>query len=162
MIGNKAILQIRLSEEIANGFAFVEDRPVEEVTNWEGDTINTEAYWKLLEPEGPIVNNFDMTVDGVQYREPTMPAAEHERNAEFQPEKRDYREVFDRAPFISSVLLPVRNLDGKLKKKSSGEHVYEEQLTIDTHPDLEFLQEKCISLSSHPADYFDISLQRIE
>jgi len=83
VIGNKAILPTRLSEAIANGVTFVADRSVEKVTNRAEDVFHPEMDWKLLEPEGPAVNDFDMTVDGVRYREPTIPANEHERNAEF-------------------------------------------------------------------------------
>ena len=154
--GNKPELKARLTAAIASGVAVLADRPAEQVSNRAGDAFDPEAYWKLLQPEENAVNESDMTVGGIRFREPTMPADEHEHNAEVRPKKRNYAETFDRLPFINSVLLPARKPNGKLKQKSDGEYEYEKQLSDSTHPNIEFLREKGIDLTSHPADWFDI------
>lgn len=35
------------------------------------------ACWKLLEPGGPLVDESVMTIDGVRFWGPTVPAQEH-------------------------------------------------------------------------------------
>ena len=158
--GLKAVLQTRLLEAVANNVPVVGDRPVEEVENQACDSFQPGAYWKLLEPQGAEVDESNATIDGVRFRGPTMPAAEHEINSEHRPKKRNYGEVFDRAPFTSSVLLPVRKQNGTLQRKSTGAYVYSLQSSVETVPDLKYLSEKGIDLKSHPADWFNLFFPR--
>ena len=150
--GKKAELQTRLLEGVLAGVEVLADRPVEESNNSAGDAFHPGAYWKLLEPSGPAVNEAEMTIDGVRFREPTMPAEEHELNRDDRPKKRNYSEIFDRAPFTRSALLPVRNSNGTLKRKNTGEYVYAMQVTTVTVPDLEYLFAIGIDFESEPPD----------
>ena len=158
--GKKSELQTRLLEGVLAGVEVLADRPVEESNNSAGDAFHPGSYWKLLEPSGPAVNESDMTVGGVRFRDPTMPAEEHELNRNDRPKKRNYSEIFDRAPFTRSALLPVRNANGVLKRKNTGEYIYEMQVTEATVPDIEYLTEKGIDFESHPADWFDIFMPK--
>ena len=81
------MLQTRLLEAVANNVPVVGDRPVEEVENQACDSFQPGAYWKLLEPQGAEVDESNATIDGVRFRGPTMPAAEHEINFEHRPKK---------------------------------------------------------------------------
>ena len=76
--------------------------------------------------------------------------------------KRNYSEIFDRAPFICSALPSVRKPNGILKRKNNGEDVYEKQVTTVTVPNLAYLTELGIDFESHPADWFNIFYPRIE
>ena len=154
--GKKAELQTRLLEGVLAGVEILAARPVEESDNSAGDAFHPGAYWKLLEPSGPAVNESEMTIDGVRFREPTMPAEEHELNRDDRPKKRNYSEIFDRAPFTRSALLPVRNSNGTLKRKNTGEYVYAMQVTTVTVPDLEYLFAIGIDFESEPPDWFNI------
>lgn len=100
-----------------------------------------------------------MTVGSVRVRDPTMPAKEHELNRNERPKKRNYSEIFDRAPFTRSALLPSRNDNGVLKRKNTGEYIYEMQVNAETVPDIEYLTEKGIDFKSHNADWFDFFAQ---
>ena len=93
-----------------------------------------------------------MTIGGVCFGDPTMPAEEHELNRDDRPKKRNYSEIFDRAPFTGSALLPVRNSNGTLKRKNTGEYMYTMQVTTVTVSDLEYLFAIGIDFESEAAD----------
>jgi len=112
--GLKVVLQTRLQEAVANGVPILGDRPTEEIDNQASNSFQPGIYWKLIEPQGAEVYEPNATVDGIHFRPPTMPAVEHEVNFEHRLEKRNYGEVFDRAPLTSSVLLPVRKQNGAI------------------------------------------------
>jgi len=92
------VLQNRLPEAVANGVPILGDRPTDEIGNQSSDSFHPGTYWTLLEPQCAEVDKSNATTDGIRSRAPTMPAAEHEIGFEHHPEKRNYGEVFDRAP----------------------------------------------------------------
>ena len=150
------MLQTRLTEAVENGVAIQEEQPRNEVINQACDSFQPGAYWKLLEAKGEEIDESNATINGVRFRAPTMPAAEHAVDSDHRVKKRNYEEIFDRAPFISNVLLPVRKVNGILQKKNTGEHVYKKQLCTEAVPNLEYLSANGIDKDSHPADWFNL------
>ena len=75
--GLKAELVDQLVQGVAKGVTVIEDRPIEEAQNNAGDAFAPGYYWKLLETEGPTVDESVMTIGGVRFRGPTVPAQEH-------------------------------------------------------------------------------------
>ena len=70
-----------------------------------------------LNPKCAHADELYATVDGVSFRDLTIRAVEHEINSMHHPEKRNYGEGFDEAPFISSVLLTVKKITCKYAYK---------------------------------------------
>ena len=58
------------------------------------------------------------------------------------PKNWNYGEIFDRLPFISDVLLPMRNPNGIPWKKNTGEYFYKKHLSMDIVPDLKVQQRR--------------------
>ena len=73
--------------------------------------------------------------------------------------KHNYKETFDRPPFIQEVTLPKRGANGKLLFED-GKHVYEKVNSEDTVPNVEFLHRNKITLASSPADWFNLFLPK--
>ena len=158
--GKKIELQDCLLEGVLAGVQILANRLVEESNNAAGSDFHPGLYWKLLE-NGAAIDESNMTIGSVCFRESTMTVDEHELNSNDRPKKRNYLEIFDRAPFICSALLPVQKPNGILKRKN-GEYVYEKQMTTVTVPDLAYLTELGIDFESHLADCFNIFYPRIE
>ena len=135
------------------------DRPANEVENTAGNGFDGGAYWHLLEPEGPELDESFMEVEGIRFRAPTTTEEEHNANHPQRPKKRNYSQTFDRMPFVSERLLPEKNQRGRFRKNQKGEFLYKKQLTTATIPNIELLLEKGISLQSSPADWFDLFSQ---
>ena len=161
-IGLKAVLIERLKEAVKNAVPIVQDRPPEVADNSAGKDFDPGAYWKLLEPDGEEVDESIMNVDGVNFRAPTVPEAEHNVEFDRRPKKKSYNITFDRLPFVCSVMLPIKRPNGGLKQKANGEYCYEKQSTTRTVPNLEFLFEKGINFDSHPADWFELFSLEVE
>ena len=155
--GLKAVLIQRLKEAVSQKVPLLTDRPDDEVANNAGDGFDGGAFWQLLEPEGPELDESCMEVDGVIFRAPTTTELEHNSNYPDRPKKRNYSATFDRSPFVSHhQLLPEKNLRGRFKKDNKGNFKYSKQTTTETIPNIEFLHSHGISLQSHPAQWFDI------
>ena len=159
--GLKAVLIQRLKEAVSQKVPLLTDRPDDEVANNAGDGFDGGAFWQLLEPEGPELDESCMEVDGVRFRAPTTTELEHNSNHPDRPKKRNYSATFDRSPFVShQQLLPEKNLRGRFRKDNKGNFKYSKQTTTETIPNIEFLHSHGINLQSHPAQWFDIFFPR--
>ena len=94
---------------------------------WAG--FNAGAYWKYLYPEehSEIINEASHNIDGLQFRSPTVPEVESiSQNAL----ERNYKQTFDRPPFIQYVIKPNINSRGGLVISGiEGEFVYDRVLS---------------------------------
>ena len=55
----------RLKEEISKNVPLLIDRPTDEIQNTADDGFEPSAYWRLLEANGPSLDESIMEVDGV-------------------------------------------------------------------------------------------------
>lgn len=72
--GLKWVLQTRPSEAVKNGVPIVGDIPRNEILNQACDSFQPSSYWNLLEPQYTAIDESNATVDGICFRDPTMPA----------------------------------------------------------------------------------------
>ena len=86
--GLKTVLIERLKAAVINAVPIVQDRPAEVADNSAGKDFDPGAYWKLLEPDGEEVDESIMNVDGVNFRAPTVPEAEHNIEFDRRPKKK--------------------------------------------------------------------------
>ena len=94
------------------------DRPDDEVANNAGDGFDGGAFWQLLEPEGPELDESCMEVDGVRFRAPAITELEHNSNYLDRPKKRNYSATFDCYPFVSyHQLLPEKKLARTIQER---------------------------------------------
>jgi len=104
----------RLKEALRNRVGLISDRPGVEVANIAGEGFAPCSYWKLLEPdESDTVDGSIMHIDGIHFREPTTTVQQHNSNFQQRPKKRNYKETFDRLPFIAKRLLPTKTQGGR-------------------------------------------------
>ena len=59
---------------------------------------------------------------------------------------------FDRPPFIYSCKQPRLNRYQKPMKDQKGDYIYEDRIHTESLPNLEFLENRGINTTSHPAD----------
>ena len=151
--GLKKVLQDRLVEGIKKKIPLLQDRSTDEIDHDAGDGFAPGTFWKLLDPEPNTLDESIMKIDGVHFRAPTTTEEEQKSNFCERPKKRNYNQIFDRMPFYSKRLLPVKNeKTAKFKRKQNGEYYYKEQATNETVPNLEFLFSNGIGFDTHPAD----------
>ena len=158
--GNKSVLVSRLKEGVSKNVPLLTDRPTDEMVNTADDGFEPGAYWRLLEADGPPLDESIMEVDGVSFRPPTTTEEEHNAECNERPKKRNFNEIFERESFVTNHLLPERikkgKSKGKLKKNQVGNYFYIQQESNKTNPNLKYLFDKGIGFHSHPADWFDI------
>ena len=82
----------------------MEDRPAQVTDNAAGDQFEPDAYWKLLETSGEVIDESIMNVEDGNFRAPTMPEEKHNISFSGKPTKKNYDVHFYRSPFIKSVL----------------------------------------------------------
>lgn len=81
------------------------------------------TYWKEFEQTGPDIDDSIINVEGFSFIVPTTTIEEDAAVFADCPKKRNYNEVFDRAPFtVPQLLLPDRNTNDKCKRESGSDN----------------------------------------
>ena len=75
--GLKAVLIQRLKEAVSQKVPLLVDCPDNETANNADEGFDGGAFWHLLDPEGPELDESFMQVDGVRFRAPTTTEFEH-------------------------------------------------------------------------------------
>ena len=87
--GLKAVLVSRLEEAVKKNVTLIHNHAPEVIENCAGGEFASGAYWKKLDPESEVIDE-EVNEDGIRYRGPTVPAAEHENTTfEDRPKKRN-------------------------------------------------------------------------
>ena len=146
--GNKSVLKERLKAAIEAGTPLLDELSPEVAANIAGDEFDPGSYWKLLEPDGEIVEDV-LDIRGERFRAPTSPEGEVSTTV-----KQSYDEVFDRPPFTGTTKLPKRWRNGRIAKTTSGEVIRENYAHEETVPSLDFCDKHHLDLDSHPVEWF--------
>ena len=104
------------------------------------------ARWKALVPNDEAVVE-PQNVTGL--RAPTIP----EDDATFVPQKHNFSETFDRAPFLGKEKVPRRHRNGN-PVLQDGKKVWDEKLNNNGGPKIEFLEEHGLNVDSSPQEWF--------
>ena len=104
------------------------------------------AHWKALFPNDESVVE-PQNVTGL--RAPTIP----EDDATFIPQKHNFSETFDRAPFLGKEKVPRRHRNGN-PVLQDGKKVWDEKPNNNGGPKIEFLEEHGLNVDSSPQEWF--------
>ena len=153
----KQILVDRLTEAIHNKVPLAENQSNEVAQNLAGAGVNPGSYWKYLNEEehSKVVIEESQNVDGVQFRDPTVP---HEYSGGQEAPKRNYIQSFDHPPFIVYTIKPKLSRRGELEEDEEGNFVYKKLLSTATNPNIEYLHLNNIDIDSHPAEWYELFL----
>ena len=147
--GKKNVLKDRLRLAIESDTPIIEELSAEDGVNIAGDEFDHGSYWKLLEPDGEVVEDM-LNVNGEQFRAPTAP------NGEVSTvEKQSYDEIFDRDDFTGMAELPKRWRNGRIATTSSGEVVRQRYRHEDTEASYSFCDKHDLDLESDPVEWFE-------
>ena len=112
------------------------------------------AQWKLLECTGEFLNE---TATASNLRAPTVPFGETSLVM-----KRNYAEEFDRMQFNGKATYPrrIRGLGNIAIIDGVAQYEATKRPTNDTVPNIQWIKKNKLSLSSHPAEWFDCFFPR--
>jgi len=153
--GRKADLLERLISAISNNMPLINNATPEQLANMAGDGFATTAHWELLDPGNYEVNDSLIDTDGHQFYPPVAGRLRNE-SINMGPPKKNYNETFDREPFIQSVILPLRNTRGKIRRDTDGNILYHNSNSDQTVPNIDYLHSHNISTDSNPVDWFEL------
>ncbi len=154
--GNKAELQGRMKGAIEQGVTPTSTAVTAGTEVGWGDCFDDGAHWELLIPDGEVLNDEGLNVNGVRMRAPTEPENEMR---EGYATKQNYNAKFDRPVFTGKTKMPKFNSQGQLVTDRDGKVEYEEERPCEeTVPNIEWCEANGLDLGSHPAHWFEAFL----
>ena len=104
------------------------------------------VHWKALVPDDEsVVEPQNVTA----LRAPTIP----KDDAAFVPQKHNFSEMFDRAPFLGKEKVPRCHRNGN-PVLQDGKKVWDEKPNNNGGPKIEFLEERGLNVDSSPQEWF--------
>ena len=112
----------------------------------------------MLEPEDEVVGEDDLQdTDGNQFCPPIAGLPANEDTTQRAP-KKNYKEEFDRPPFLQQVKVPKNHLIGRTMRDYDGNVLYEVTNSTDSVPNIDVLHARDISIDYHPDEWFNLFL----
>ena len=97
-------------------------RSHEHTANMAGPKFASTDHWSMLEPDDEVIGEDDLQdTDGHQFRPSIAGLPSNEDTTQRAP-KKNYKEDFDRLPFVQQVKVPKKNLIGKTMRDSDGNY----------------------------------------
>ena len=112
--------------------------------------FSANAQWKLLEP---IETAVEEPQNVVPMTAPTIPINE----AAFVPQKHNFSQIFDHAPFLGLEKIPRHHRNGR-SVIHDGKPVYEEKVNVMGGPKTDFLLKHGLGERSSPQEWFNAFL----
>ena len=159
--GNKPELTARLKDAIEKNMEVVCDIGEGGVENFAGEGFVVGAKWELeaANDDDVCIEEGIREIGGKVFCEPTVRPAEYVED-ENGATKTNYTLNFYRPPFISSCKQPKFNRYQKPMKDRKGDYIYKDRTHTKSLSNLEFLESRGISTTSHPADCFNVLMLR--
>ena len=148
--GRKADLAARLKVAVASGAPLIQNMTDEQRENMGGQGFHSLAHWVVMDPSDEPINEEGLA------RAPTVPESEREGMG---ATKKNYVKRFDRELFMHEVLLPKRDVRGRIRIKNEKVE-YEKQSTDETVPNIHAINEAGLNCDSHPAMWFNLFMPK--
>ena len=143
--GNKSVLIERLNAAREKKHCYL---PPDQLNNPERNQLANDGFsplarWEMLKVDenAPALED-ELEVNGIKYRSPTVPREEFERTGSGKggQKKYNFSERFDRPVYTKEVRLPKFSNRGKLlRDKETNEILYENKVSDETVPNMEFI-----------------------
>ena len=150
------IARVELTVEI--GMTTVENIDPNVIANMSGSGFQTTLHWKMLTLYTNAVVQDNLTdTDGFQLYTPIASVEAREDDPNIYSTKRNYKEEFERPPFIQKVTKPKLTRGNRLMRDIGNNILYEKALSNQSAVKIEVLNGNFINIKSHPTGWFTIS-----
>ena len=159
--GLKIELISRLKQAIANGMDVVENIDPDILCNMAGENFEPTAHWELLTPDwNELIYDELKDKDGYNFYAPTASGDARQENCHVHAPKLNYKEKFNRPQFIQSVLYPKITRGNRVATDKNENTIYEEKISDESVPNIKFLNDRGITINSHPYKWFDVFMPK--
>ena len=111
--GRKQELLDRILVEVRSNTPLISNQTPKHTANMARPTFASTSHWSMLDPDDEVIGEDDLQdTDGHQFRPPISGLSENEDTTQIAP-KKNYKEEFDRPPFLQQVKVPKNNLIGR-------------------------------------------------